>query len=124
MNSDMYREVIMDLYKNPMNFGLMNNPSNEAEKINPICGDKLKVQLKVEDGVVREAMFSGVGCVISIAAASLITEKISGMKISDIMELDETDISKLMGINIVPIRIKCALLSLEAIKKALNETKN
>ena len=117
--SDMYREHIMDLYKNPSNFGIMKNPTHKKTEYNSLCGDEITVQLKVKDGKVKDVKFNGSGCVISMVSASLITEKIREMSTEDIKKLNREDIMKLLKIKINPLRIKCALLPLEAAKRAL-----
>ncbi|HEA46541.1 MAG TPA: iron-sulfur cluster assembly scaffold protein [Candidatus Pacearchaeota archaeon] len=117
--SDMYREHIMDLYKNPQNFGIMKNPTHKKTEYNSLCGDEITVQLKVKDGKVKDVKFNGSGCVISMVSASLITEKIREMPIEEIKKLNNKDILELLKIRISPARIKCALLPLEATKRAL-----
>ena len=116
---DMYREHILELYKNPSNFGILKNPSNEATEYNSVCGDEITVQLSVKKGVVDDVKFSGSGCVISMVASSLLTEKIKGIKVSEIGKLNKDDILKMLGVKVTPARIKCALLPLEAVKRAL-----
>ena len=116
---DIYPKHIIELYKNPSNFGLLENPSFEATEHNSACGDEVTVQLLVKDGKIINSKFSGSGCVLSIVIASLLTEKIKGMKVNDIKNLDKDDIKELFGARINSTRIKCALLPLEATKKAL-----
>ncbi|MBU2503522.1 MAG: iron-sulfur cluster assembly scaffold protein [Nanoarchaeota archaeon] len=116
---DMYREHILELYKSPSNFGELEKANHEATEHNTICGDEITVQLLTENEIVKEAKFSGSGCVISMVASSLLTDKIKGMKISEVLKLNQKDILKLMGIKVTPARIKCALLPLEAAKRAL-----
>ena len=117
--SSMYREHILELYKSPSNFGILENVTSEATEYNSICGDEITVQVLVKDGKISNVKFSGSGCVLSMVASSLLTEKIRGMKIKDVMKLEKKDILKLLKIHIISSRIKCALLSLEATKKAL-----
>ena len=117
--SSMYREHILELYKSPSNFGILENVTSEATEYNSICGDEITVQVLVKDGKISNVKFSGSGCVLSMVASSLLTEKIRGMKIKDIMKLEKKDILKLLKIHITSSRIKCALLPLEATKKAL-----
>lgn len=117
--SDMYREHIMDLYKNPSNFGIMKNPTHKKTEYNSLCGDEITVQLRVKDGKVKDVKFNGSGCVISMVSASLITEKIKEMSTEEIKKLNNKDILDLLKIRISPARIKCALLPLEATKRAL-----
>lgn len=117
--SDMYREHIMDLYKNPSNFGIMKNPTHKKTEYNSLCGDEITVQLRVKEGKVKDVKFNGSGCVISMVSASLITEKIKEMSTEEIKKLNNKDILDLLKIRISPARIKCALLPLEATKRAL-----
>jgi len=116
---DMYREHILELYKSPSNFGILEKANKEATEHNAICGDEITVQLITEKGKVKDVKFSGSGCVISMVASSLLTEKIKGMNIEDVMNLDKKDVLDLMGIKVTPARIKCALLPLEAARRAL-----
>lgn len=109
----------MELYKNPSNFGLLESPSHEATEYNSVCGDEITVQLKVRDGKIQDIKFSGSGCVISLVSGSLLTEKIKGMEAREAINLTKDDVLKLLKVKITPARIKCALLSLEAVKKAL-----
>ena len=117
--SDMYREHIMDLYKNPSNFGIMKNPTHKKTEYNSLCGDEITVQLKVKDGKVKDVKFNGSGCVISMVSASLLTEKLKGMRKEDILELERKDVLKLLGVPVTPARIKCVMLALDAVKGAL-----
>ncbi len=121
MTSSMYKEQIIDLYKHPSNFGELDNFTHEYHEFNQICGDEIIVQLIIENEKVKDVKFNGAGCAISIASASLITEKVKGMSIEDVKKLNVEDIKKLLGIEISPGRVKCATLSLEAIKRAINK---
>lgn len=116
---DMYREHILELYRSPSNFGLLKNANKEATEYNSVCGDEITVQLFVKDDIVNDVKFSGSGCVISMVSSSVLTDKIKGMKIEEVNKLNKEDIMELLKIKITPARIKCALLSLEAVKKAL-----
>ncbi len=115
----MYREHILELYKSPSNFGILENPSHEATEYNSVCGDEITVQLAVKNGMIKDVKFQGSGCVISIVSTSLLTNKIKDMNISSVKKLNKNDVLKLLNIKLNPARIKCALLSLEAVKKAL-----
>ena len=118
---DMYAENIIDLYKNPLNKGELEGYTHEHSKNNPVCGDEIKIQLIVKDDKVEEVKFSGDGCAISIASASMLTKKIKGMDIEKVKKLNKEDILEMLHIPISPGRIKCALLSLEVLNGALEK---
>jgi nitrogen fixation protein NifU and related proteins len=116
---DLYREIILDHYKNPRNFGHLTGADVVREEINVSCGDKITVEIKLADKKVQEIAFSGEGCAINLASASMLTEKVKGMKVKDIMRLALNDIQQLLGTTLTISRVKCAMLPLEAIQKAI-----
>ncbi len=116
----MYRENILENYKTPKNFEkLKNKPTNTGKGFNASCGDELQVELIIEKNKIKEISFSGKGCAISIASASLLSEKVKNMDVEKVKNMDKEDLLKLLEIPISPIRLKCALLSLETIHKAI-----
>ena len=116
---DFYRDFILDHYRNPRNFGTLEHPTVSAEDLNPLCGDQIRMDLAVNgSGVVEDVRFSGKGCAISQASASMLTEEIKGMKLEDVAKLTKDAVLENVGIGISPTRMKCATLGLRVLKSA------
>src|SRR5882724_1577742 len=121
----MYREVILDHYKNPRGHGEMENPDAEAEGQNPLCGDEVAIYVAfADDGeTIDEVKFSGRGCAISQAATSMLMEMVQGRTASDVATLPRDELLDELGIPLSPVRLKCALLGLSTLKLALHKAK-
>jgi nitrogen fixation NifU-like protein len=113
---DLYRQNILDHYQNPRNFGTLEHPDISAEDSNPLCGDEIRIDLKVKDGVIEDVRFSGKGCSISRAAASMLTEEIRGKTLEEVKRIGRDDVLEMLGIELGPVRLKCALLALKTLK--------
>jgi len=114
---DLYRELIIDRYKNPLYRGELDPHDISFEDDNPLCGDHIRIDVRVdENNVVTEAAFSGQGCAISQASADLLIETIHGKHLDEVKEMSKEDVLELLGIQLGPVRLKCALLSLKVLK--------
>ncbi len=114
-----YQEIILDHYHNPRNFKSIKGATSETKVNNPLCGDMIYMQVHEKSGVIEEIAFTGEGCAISKASASILTENVKGKKVSDVKQIKSDDVIKLIGIELSPNRLKCALLSWEALMKVL-----
>jgi len=113
---DLYRELIIDRYKNPRHKGELNPADISFEDDNPLCGDHIRIDLRVDNGRVNEVGFNGHGCAISQASADLLVESILGKTVDEVKQLTKEDVLEMLGIELGPVRLKCALLSLKVLK--------
>jgi len=119
-SADIYREIILDYYRNPRNFGKIQNPDIAQKDSNPLCGDELEMHINIKDNKVADVKFTGKGCAISQASASMLTELIMGKDFEYVKKLTKEDIFDNLGLHdLGPARIKCALLSLKVLKYGL-----
>jgi nitrogen fixation NifU-like protein len=122
---DLYREVILDHYKNPRNYGALEEPDAHAEGQNPLCGDEVAISVRFgEDGeTIQDVRFEGRGCAISQAATSMLTDLVKGRKAEEVATLPKEELLEEVGIQLTPIRLKCAILGLGVLKVALHRAK-
>ncbi len=117
---DLYRDEILEHYREPHNFGTLDAPTASHEGHNPLCGDRITIMLTVDEaGIVSDVAFSGRGCAISQASASMLTDEVKGRPLAEVEAMQNQDILDLLGIEISPARLKCALLSLDTLQRAL-----
>ncbi len=120
---DLYQQIILDRYKNPQNIGKIDG-GIEVQEVNALCGDKIKIWLKIEKGIVIDAKFMATGCAISTAATDILMDLIKGKKINDVVKMSGSQIEAEMGIELSIVRKRCAYIGLEAIKKIKKSFKN
>jgi nitrogen fixation NifU-like protein len=111
--SDMYRQQILDHYKNPRNYGEIDDPTFTHVGENPMCGDTIEMDVVLgdDDETIERVAFRGDGCAISQASASMLSEKLAGMSVADLREMDRDDVTEMLGVDISPMRVKCAVLA-------------
>jgi len=111
--SDMYRQQILDHYKNPRNYGEIDDPTYTHTGENPMCGDTIEMDVVLDDDeeTIEGVAFRGDGCAISQASASMLSEKLAGMSVAELRELDRDDVTDMLGVDISPMRVKCAVLA-------------
>jgi nitrogen fixation protein NifU and related proteins len=122
MAYDMYQERILLHYRNPKNFGQLEHPDYSGEESNPLCGDHIRMDLHVDpsSGKVAEIRFSGDGCAISMASASMLTQKLAGQPLAAVEKVTRDDVLQLVAIPLSPVRVKCALTGFAALGRALH----
>ena len=113
---ELYRENILDHYKHPRTQGTLDHPDISYEDGNPLCGDKLRMDFQIKDGKIDAVRFSGQGCSISQASASMLCERIEGQSLEDVKKISREDVLEMLGIELGPVRLKCALLALKTLK--------
>ncbi len=112
MGSDMYRQQILDHYKNPRNYGELEDPTFSHVGENPMCGDEIRMDVELdEEGVIERVAFSGDGCAISQASASMLSTELRDRHVEELLEMDRDDVLEMLGVDISPMRIKCAVLA-------------
>ncbi|HET8784976.1 MAG TPA: SUF system NifU family Fe-S cluster assembly protein [Candidatus Limnocylindrales bacterium] len=118
---DLYRDYILEHYRQPHNFGVVEDADASYEGSNPLCGDRITLMVGVRDGVVDRVGFTGRGCAISQASASLLTDEIKGKPLRDVATFGADDLLDLLGIEISPARLKCAMLSHDSLQHVLGD---
>jgi nitrogen fixation protein NifU and related proteins len=119
MADDIYREIILDHYKNPRNKGTLDPHDYSYEDVNPLCGDEIRVDVRVKDDHVSEIAFSGRGCAVSQASASILMEMVEGKSLDDVKAITKDNLLEEIGIPVSPARLKCALLGLKVLKAGI-----
>lgn len=119
-SEDIYREIIIEHSKNPLNYGKIENPDVTFHDANPLCGDSIDIDIKIDDNKVTDIKFHGKGCAICMASSSVLTENVKGKDIEKIKDLEKNDILSELGLErLQAVRVKCATLSLKVFKSAL-----
>ena len=117
----LYSDILLDHFRRPRNYGSLPAPDISNEQYNPLCGDRIRIELKIDRSTVSAARFKGDGCAISTAAASLLTELITGKNIADLSQISDTQLVSALESDIQPARLQCALLPLQALREGLKE---
>ena len=119
-NADIYHEMIVDYSRNPINYGEIENPDVTFHDANPLCGDSIDIDMKIDDNKVTDIKFHGKGCAICMACSSVLTEITKGKSLEDVRNIEKNDVLSELGLeHLQAVRIKCALLSLKVLKSAL-----
>ncbi|MBI4440459.1 SUF system NifU family Fe-S cluster assembly protein [Candidatus Woesearchaeota archaeon] len=119
----LYLENIIDHFKHPRNYGVVENADIQHHDHNPLCGDDISITIKIDRGKISDVKFQGHGCAISQASASMLTEKIKGKNIGDVKGIKSDDVIKLLGIPLSPLRMKCALLGFQVMTAGISKHK-
>jgi nitrogen fixation protein NifU and related proteins len=115
----LYKEIVLDHYKNPHNFGTLDPADYTAEDSNPLCGDQIRMDLRVVDGTVTDVKFTGRGCAVSVASASILTDMVMGRPLDEVRQITKEDLLDEIGIPVSPARMKCATLGLTVLNMSL-----
>lgn len=121
MNRDMYKDRILAHYRNPLNYGGLDNADYSHTGVNPSCGDEISVDVQVQNGTITDIGFTGDGCAISMASASLVTEELTGAELDRIQTLDRDEVLELLEIELTPMRVKCAILIEKVLTDAISQ---
>ncbi len=119
MNSDIYREMILEHYRNPVNAGVVQDADVVSKDYNPTCGDVVEIQIKFSDGVIKDIKFQGQGCAISQSSTDILIDFVKNKSIQQIKQISSEDFMNKLGIELSPVRLKCALLGLKTLKTAV-----
>jgi len=121
---EMYKEIILDYYRNPRNSGEISGADIKVHDSNPVCGDTITIYMKIDGKKIKEIKFRGSGCVISLASVSMMCEKLEGKMIEEAEKITKEDIVEMLSIQLSPVRLKCAILGMHIMKKGIEEYKN
>jgi len=119
----LYSDILLDHFRHPRNYGSLDAPDISNEQLNPLCGDRIRLELKFEQSIVNEARFKGDGCAISTAAASLLTEIVLGQDIEELSKISDAQLISTLKSDIQPTRLQCELLPLQALREGLKNYK-
>jgi nitrogen fixation NifU-like protein len=120
MSFEMYQDNILDHYENPSHRGTLAHPTFEIRDLNPLCGDEVRIQARLDDeSRLAEICFEGKGCVISLAAASMLMEQVEGKTLDEVKKMGRQEMLALLGVPLTTMRVKCAMLPLRALEKAI-----
>lgn len=120
MSIDMYREYILDHFRNPRNYGQLEGPDIENEDLNPLCGDQIDIDVKLDGDRISDIAFIGKGCAISQAATSIMTQKVKGKTLDEVKALSKDDVINWLRIPVSPMRVKCAVLGLMVLQAGIH----
>lgn len=120
-NDNLYREQLLEIYKNPTNRGTLPNSSVKVTEKNAFCGDIITLEMEIVDGVIKDIAFDGDACMVAIASSSLLTEEIKGKTLQEAAKITKDDVLKMIGVELTTSRVKCATLVLEALQSALKQ---